>query len=289
MTTWIITTTGKISNLLDASRELSGETRAVVVGDANVGGVDSAVRIPLAEGQPAEALAPAVAQYVTAEAGDVVLVADTAEERVLGASVAAHLNAPILMGVKKLSDGEAVLSRFGGLTDETVKVIGVGVAVLDGGESVEGDVIADVVDIQGAHDAIVISTDATESETVNLSVAERVVGAGRGFREEGDLQIARDFAEALGAELGVTRPLAEGYDWMPRESYIGVSGQVIAPKLYVAAGVSGQIHHTAGITDSDVIVAINDDELATIFEFADYGIVGDLYEVLPKLTAALKG
>lgn len=75
---------------------------------------------------------------------------------------------------------------------------------------------------------------------------------------------------------------------MPRESYIGVSGQIVAPELYVAIGISGQIHHTAGVTDSQTIVAINNDELATIFDFADYGIVGDLYAVLPELTAAVQ-
>ena len=95
-------------------------------------------------------------------------------------------------------------------------------------------------------------------------------------------------AEVLEAELACSRPLAEGSNWMPRDRYLGVSGKTVAPELYVAAGISGQIHHSAGVNRSQVIVAINDDEEAPIFEQADYAVVGDLYAVLPQLTELLK-
>lgn len=284
--TTIVTSTGKISNLVSVARQRADHVRVIVVGDARICGVDSVVRVPLAPTQPVEALAPAVAQLV--DAGELVLVADTPADRVLGAAVAARHDAPILMGLSALTDDGAQLSRFGGLSDQTVTIAAGAVAVLDGGEMIDGEQVAQTLaEPSGAHDAAIASIDAVESTTVNLSAAERIVCAGRGFRDQGDLDLANKLAAALGAEVGVTRPLAEGYNWMPRESYIGVSGQIVAPKLYVAVGLSGQIHHTAGMADSDVIIAINDDELATIFEFADYGIVGDLYEVLPALTDAL--
>ena len=98
-----------------------------------------------------------------------------------------------------------------------------------------------------------------------------------------------DLAGALGGELACSRPLAEGVDWLPKERYIGISGQHIAPDLYVAVGISGQLQHMVGVRDAKVIVAVNSDKAAPIFTQCDYGIVGDLYDVVPALTAALRG
>ncbi len=100
--------------------------------------------------------------------------------------------------------------------------------------------------------------------------------------------LAEELAKPLGDGVACSRPLAEGSKWMPRDRYLGMSGKVVTPELYVAAGISGQIHHSAGINRSEVIVAINDDEEAPIFEQADYAVVGDLYTVLPQLTELLK-
>ena len=125
------------------------------------------------------------------------------------------------------------------------------------------------------------------SRPANLAAASRIVAAGRGFKAEEDLQIARDLAAALGAELACSRPLAEGTAWLSKDRYVGVSGMHVAPDLYLAAGISGQVQHTSGMSDSKVVVAVNSDANAPIFEVADYGIVGDLYDVLPAITAAL--
>ena len=125
------------------------------------------------------------------------------------------------------------------------------------------------------------------SGPANLAAARRIVSAGRGFKAEEDLQIARDLAAALGAELACSRPLAEGTAWLSKDRYVGVSGMHVAPDLYLAAGISGQVQHTSGMSDSKVVVAVNSDANAPIFEVADYGIVGDLYDVLPAITAAL--
>ena len=124
--------------------------------------------------------------------------------------------------------------------------------------------------------------------SVNLIAARRVVCAGRGLVRQEDLALVDALAEALGAEVACTRPLAEGLDWLPRERYIGISGAIIHPDLYLGVGVSGQVQHTVGMSDTRMVVAINKDQNAPIFEMADYGIVGDLYAVVPALIQALK-
>lgn len=124
--------------------------------------------------------------------------------------------------------------------------------------------------------------------TVNLAAAKKVVCAGRGLQKKEDLDMVFELAGLLEAEVGATRPLCEGLDWLPRERYIGVSGAFIKPDLYLGIGVSGQAQHTVGITETRVIVAVNKDEEAPLFEQADYGIVGDLYTIVPELIKALK-
>ncbi len=124
--------------------------------------------------------------------------------------------------------------------------------------------------------------------SVNLAAARRVVCAGRGLARQEDLGLVKELAETLAAEIACTRPLAEGLDWLPRERYIGISGATIHPDLYLGVGVSGQVQHTIGMQEAHRVVAINKDQNAPIFEQADYGIVGDLYAVIPALIKALK-
>jgi electron transfer flavoprotein alpha subunit len=124
-------------------------------------------------------------------------------------------------------------------------------------------------------------------QAVDLSQAERIVSVGRGIKEQTNIPIAQQLAEALGAELAASRPICDA-GWMPMERQVGSSGQTVAPKLYVAIGISGAIQHLVGMKGSGVIVAINKDPDAPIFEVADFGIVGDLFEIVPALTKALK-
>lgn len=287
MTNWIITSHSNIANLLELADKHGGETKVVTLGNVPVG---DALHIDVDAATPIEAYAPAVAAVVTASDGDAVFASDTAAERVLAGAVAAKLGAPVLTSLTEITADSATVSRYGGLSLETVALSGPVVVIADGGASVAGQGgAAEATEATDCYSATVVDTSGNAEESINLSAAKRVVAAGRGFAAASDLDLARDLADALGAEFGVSRPLAEGYDWVPRDLYIGVSGQIIAPEMYVAAGISGQIHHTAGVTGAEVIIAINDDELATIFDFADYGIVGDLYEVLPALTQALRG
>lgn len=124
-------------------------------------------------------------------------------------------------------------------------------------------------------------------QAVDLSQAERIVAVGRGIKAAEHLPVAQKLADALGAELAASRPICDS-GWLPMERQIGSSGQTVAPKLYVALGISGAIQHVVGMKGSRTIVAINKDADAPIFEVADYGIVGDLFEIVPAIVAELQ-
>ena len=124
-------------------------------------------------------------------------------------------------------------------------------------------------------------------QAVDLSQAERIVAIGRGIKGQEHLKLAEQLAQAMGAEIAASRPICDA-GWLPMDRQIGSSGQTVAPKLYVALGISGAIQHLVGMKGSRTIVAINKDPEAPIFEIADYGIVGDLFEVVPAMIAELQ-
>jgi electron transfer flavoprotein alpha subunit len=124
-------------------------------------------------------------------------------------------------------------------------------------------------------------------QAVDLSKAEIIVAVGRGIKSKDNLALAEKLAAALGGDLAASRPICDA-EWLPIDRQIGSSGQTVAPKLYVALGISGAIQHLVGMKNSGTIVAINKDPEAPIFDIADYGIVGDLFEAVPVLTEEIK-
>ncbi|WP_019552739.1 electron transfer flavoprotein subunit alpha/FixB family protein [Propionispira raffinosivorans] len=124
-------------------------------------------------------------------------------------------------------------------------------------------------------------------ERADLANAEKIICVGRGLSSQSDMKLVEDLAEKIGAEIGCSRSIAEDYHWLPTESYIGLSGQKVKPQLYLSIGISGQVQHIVGARDARIIVAIDKNEKAPIFSAADYGIVGDLYEIVPKLIEKL--
>ena len=132
----------------------------------------------------------------------------------------------------------------------------------------------------------VVETKPLEASSTRIEEAEAIISCGRGLTKKEDKAILEELAGVLCGQVGCSRPLAEDRKWFTE--WVGLSGHKVKPKLYIACGISGVIQHVAGIRDSKVIVAINKDPEAPIFEIADYGVVGDLYEILPALKDALK-
>jgi len=134
----------------------------------------------------------------------------------------------------------------------------------------------------------VIERKTKTGESVNIESAENLVCVGQGIAKQEDLRIINDLCSALKAEIGCTRALSSDFHWLSEDRMVGISGKRCKPKLHISIGISGQIQHTVGVLSSKLIVAINKDKEAPIFKIADYGIVGDLYEIVPKLTERLR-
>jgi electron transfer flavoprotein alpha subunit len=124
------------------------------------------------------------------------------------------------------------------------------------------------------------------ASAVDLSGAPLIVSVGRGIKEKDNIPIVEKLASALGAELAASRPICDN-GWLPMDRQVGSSGQTVAPKLYLAVGISGAIQHLVGMKGAKTVIAINKDENAPIFEISDYGVVGDLFEIVPALTEAV--
>lgn len=145
-------------------------------------------------------------------------------------------------------------------------------------------------DVQWQSPDVVVTrtaTQARQSNTVDLDKARLVVSVGRGIGSKENISLAQALCQAIGAELACSRPVAENEKWMEHERYVGISNLMLKPELYLAVGISGQIQHMVGANASQTIFAINKDKNAPIFQYADYGIVGDAVKILPALTAAL--
>jgi electron transfer flavoprotein alpha subunit len=297
--TWIVVAGDPaIGNLIETARALGRQVTAAVVGPRAVadtiaaGGVDQVVWLGDPGQAPVEAYASAVADAVGAADG-AVLGASRPGDRVLLGAVAARLQAAVLTEASSVSaDGDGmVVTRaiYGGIAMETVVVAGPVALVLDGGPVPAACGAAPVAEVAAIPRGItVVETNASAFEQVDLGAAARVVGIGRGLKAQGDLAMIEALAGASKAEVGCSRPVAEGLNWLGKDRYIGVSGQHIAPELYFAIGISGQLQHMVGVRGAKTIVAINSDPNAMVFKDADFGLVGDLYQIVPALTEALK-
>ena len=301
VTTWIVVgDQSTVSNLVAVARSLGGPVGAVVAGPRSVAetvarsGVDKVVWCSAPDDVPAEANAPAVADAVAADPPRVVLAGRNPGERVLLGAVAARLKAAVLTGARSVAvDGDGVVvvdAVFGDIAEETVAVSGPVALLLDGGSVPSADgTSAPIEEVSAPPLGLkVIETRTHDFDEVDLNAAHRVVGIGRGLKTREDLGLIEELARAVGAEVACTRPVAEGLNWMSKDRYIGSSGARISPQLYLAVGIAGELQHMVGVTGAETIVAINTDPNAAVFKHTDYGLVGDLYQLVPAITAALK-
>jgi electron transfer flavoprotein alpha subunit len=160
----------------------------------------------------------------------------------------------------------------------------------DATESGSGDATVEDVDVELSEwstKAKMVTRGEARGEDVNIEDAEILVGGGRGLGEKDNFSLAEDLAESLGGAVAATRAVVDA-GWYPYAAQIGQTGKTVAPKLYLAVGISGAIQHKVGMQSSENILAINKDQNAPIFEFCDLGVVGDLHKIMPKLTEAIK-
>jgi electron transfer flavoprotein alpha subunit len=265
-------------------------------------GADKVFLLPeLPQDQPFESLVPVLADAARDENPDVILIGASSRGKEIGARLAAALNSGLCSGCIgfELDSAAKTLKMdrliFGGAGVQTVvctqspQIATVPPKTFEPALPEQGRK-GDIHELKAPPPSPVRVLDRVprQRDSVDITEAKIVVCVGRGLEKKEDLDLVRSLAEALGAEIGCSRPVAEELQWLPEEVYLGISGKKVKPSLYVGVGVSGQVQHITGIRDSKVIMAINRDENAPIFDAADYGIVGDLYQVIPRLIEELK-
>ncbi|MGA8090374.1 MAG: electron transfer flavoprotein subunit alpha/FixB family protein [Terracidiphilus sp.] len=294
------------ANLLAA--QSGDKATAIVIGaqtealasEAGTKGVAKVVRIehPLLAQYTSDGYTTALQQFIAAESPDYLVFPHTYQVRDYAPALAARLGRVLIGDVTAITDGPVFIrSLMQGRLSGSYRPSGAAPSFI----SVQSGAFR-AGEAQSSGAAIAVFTPAIEAaqirtkpgepfrgtaQAVDLGSAPLIVAVGRGIKEADNLPLVQDLASALGAELAASRPICDN-GWLPIERQVGSSGQTVAPKLYLAVGISGAIQHLVGMKGSQCIVAINKDAEAPIFEVADYGIVGDLFEVVPALTEAIK-
>ncbi len=290
----IITDEAPFSGLINIAKSL-GEVNAIVVGSENLAkevamsGVSSVLFI---EACLPEAKANIVAKAVRELSPKIVLTSAASGARVIAGAIAITLDAVIIPGLTNVTiENDSIVVEQEALNGRVLDTLVSKNPVVGffAGEDVELSENTPVVinKLDGDGYAIDIDILSTGSETSGLVEASRVVSLGRGVKSKEDIPLIKSLASAMDAEIGCSMPVADDLSWLPKECYVGRSGQKISPRVYFAIGISGAPQHLEGVRRAKVIVAINNDPEARIFRSADYGIVGDLYEIIPALIKVL--
>lgn len=298
---WMIVTDAmSASNVAGIAVNAGAPVDALVFGDARLAedvaklGVATVTRYDV-EATPAEAYAPTISEKAAAEAPAAVILSDNATARAIAGAIAVKVGAAVATSVISvdITDGQTTVEQLVAEGDgvQVLKASEPVVCVIaDGGPDAEEGIAVAVQD--GAADTIdtlkVVATNAEGEGASGLLTADKVVGVGLGIGGKENLALVNDLADALGAAVACTLPLCDNYHWFEHSSVVGTSTQKISPRLYLCCGSSGAPQHLAGVRSAKVIVAINNDPEAPIFRECDYGIIGDVVEVLPLLTATVK-
>ena len=261
----------------------------------------SVVEHDLLNDYTAEGFAAAFASLVEQLSPRIVVLPHTYQVRDFAPKLAARLGCPLVSDVVEIrvEDGAAVYVRqlFQGKMNADVSVDGLAFVSVQSGsfrgdQAATGESPAPISQVEAAIDPTTIRVRPGErfqesKGDVDLTAADIIVSVGRGIKDPENIPLAEKLAALLGGELAASRPICDS-GWLPLERQVGSSGQSVTPKLYLALGISGAIQHVVGMKGAQTIVAINKDESAPLFEIADYGIVGDLFEVVPALISELE-
>lgn len=286
--------------VLEKGHKLSLETVAAgqfLAGELGLAltAVDPSLLDPACSAYTADAYTEALAAYLRSATPKYVLFPHTYQTRDFAPKLAARFGRALISDVTKLrvDGGRVIASRqlFQGKLSADIAPVGepVFLSLQAGAFAAAADVPAAVV-FQAPVSSVRQKPETPFRESqraVDLSAAAYIVSVGRGIKEKENLSLIEDLAAALKAEIAASRPICDN-GWLPMERQVGSSGQTVAPKLYIAVGLSGAIQHLVGMKGAKTVVAINKDPHAPIFEVADYGIVGDLFEIVPKLTEAIR-
>lgn len=246
-----------------------------------------------------DAYADAWEQVIKATNPQYVVMAHTYQVRDFAPKVATRLGREVVGDCirHRVDGGKLVLTRriFLGKLDADVTVGGDAPyfvtfqsGAFRGDNAAKGSAAVETIDINVGDIRMTAEEPFQEAKaSVDLTKSEVIVAIGRGIKSQENIALAEQLAEALGADIAASRPICDS-DWLPIDRQIGSSGQTVAPKLYVALGISGAIQHIVGMKNSGTIVAINKDSEAPIFDIADYGIVGDLFEAVPVMVEEIK-
>lgn len=290
---WVIAKNSEaIAYLTTAAQTLGNEVTLVFSGAATQAmGADRAYHA--GDGSFAQYL-PAVIEKIKAEAPEVILTDTSSDGRLAAGLIAAALDAASLVEPSSLDTVQELVSSrmvYGGAANKVEKVTADHVVItLSAGmfESSEKSACASIEELPASGGISFADKQQRTAKKVNLAAAKKIIGVGRGAAGAEHLERAKELAELVNAELGCTRPIAEEEKLMPKETYIGVSGVMCKPSVYIGLGVSGQIQHMVGVNSADVIFAVNKDKDAPIFQQSDYGLVGDIKELLPVIIERLK-
>jgi electron transfer flavoprotein alpha subunit len=298
---------GAISEAAKLAGEIGGDAGVMVVGDiaddaCAALGNHGATKVFRAKDVPeglAQPIVDAMAKVIQDEGFGYALFGGGLLGFEIGAGLTARLNAGVTMEVTqvKVQDGKLVAERPI-LQDSQIADVGYvsepGIIIgrLNAFDAKETGGTAEVVDVQvelspWSTKAKMVQRGEQRGADVNIEDADILVGGGRGLGAAEGFKLAEELAESMGGAVAATRAVVDA-GWYPYAAQIGQTGKTVAPKLYLAAGISGAIQHKVGMQSSENIIAINKDQNAPIFEFSDLGVVGDLHKILPKLTEAIK-
>ena len=288
--------------LMHAASQIGGDIHLLVVGSGceavatQASKIDGVSKVLLADNaEYAQQMAENIAELVTELGKDAshVLAAATTTGKNFMPRVAALLDVAQISDIIKVESIDTFLRPiYAGnaiatvQSSDKIKVITVRTAAFDAASEGNSALIEICTVVKPLDKSVFVSAELTESERPELTAADVIISGGRGMQNGENFKLLDGIADKLGAAMGASRAAVDA-GFVPNDMQVGQTGKIVAPNLYIAVGISGAIQHLAGMKDSKVIVAINKDEEAPIFQVADYGLVGDLFEILPELEAAL--